>query len=181
MPLIHTKILLPISFRSLLIHVYLTRSVIVFCIGRALPIRCVRVIRKSSRYTLEFDGFLFPCQFTGQIDWHVLIWIKCGPSLAYGILELYVWLFRVNRLIAGEQPSKTAMVEQTLPPRCYRPNPAAVTGSLHPPNFKFPLEVMLLNLSVFIAIWSLSAWRHCRNNSEKCFFSVVTLYVASPK
>jgi len=54
MPLIHTKILLPISFRSLLIHVYLTRSVIVFCIGRALPIRHLTDIRNSSRYALGF-------------------------------------------------------------------------------------------------------------------------------
>jgi hypothetical protein len=60
-------------YRSLLIYTLYTRSAVVFYIGRAVPIRCVRVIRKSSRYTLEFDDLLFPCQFTGQIDWHALV------------------------------------------------------------------------------------------------------------
>ena len=31
------------------------------------------VIRKFSRYALEFDGLLIPCQFTGQIDWHASV------------------------------------------------------------------------------------------------------------
>ena len=70
--LLHTGIgsFLPIPFRLLLIHVYSIRSIIVFCISRALPIQRVRVIRKSSQYALEFDGLLIPCQFTCQIDWH---------------------------------------------------------------------------------------------------------------
>jgi hypothetical protein len=59
--LLHTDIgsFLLIPFRSLLIHAYHTRSVVVFCIGRALPIRRVRVIRKSSRYSLVFDSCCF--------------------------------------------------------------------------------------------------------------------------
>jgi len=87
---------LPIPCRSLLLHTYHTRSIIVFCIGRALPIRSVRVIRKSSRYTLEFDGLLFPCQFIGQIDCHALVQIKCSPGLAYGAPGLGLWSSRVN-------------------------------------------------------------------------------------
>ena len=62
--------LLPIRNRSLLLHAHRIRSFVTFRIGRALLIPHVRVIRKSSRYTLEFDGLLFPYQFTGQIDWH---------------------------------------------------------------------------------------------------------------
>ena len=83
--LLHTDIgsLLPISFRSLLIHVYLTRSVIVFCIGRALPIRHLRDIRNSSRYTLRFY-FVYPLSITGQIYWHAWSTFRAWRTLALG-------------------------------------------------------------------------------------------------
>ena len=96
--LLHTDIdsFLPISFKSLLIHVYHVWSVAIFCIDRALPVHRVRVIRKSSRYAIEFDNLLIPCQFTGQIDRHALVRIECSMSLANGALGLGVWSFRVN-------------------------------------------------------------------------------------
>jgi len=83
--LLHTDIgsLLPISFRSLLIHVYLTRSVIVFCIGRALPIRHLRDIRNSSRYALGFY-FVYSLSITGQIDWHAWSTFRAWRTLALG-------------------------------------------------------------------------------------------------
>ena len=85
---------LPIPYRLLLLHAYHTRSFVVFCIGRALPIPHIRVIRKSSRYTLEFDDLLFPCQFTGQIDWHALIQIV---QSGLGVRGSWAWCVIISR------------------------------------------------------------------------------------
>ena len=52
------------------------------------------MIWKSSRYTLEFDGLLFPCQFTGQIDWlglHSEAWRTVPSDSSVLILRQHIF------------------------------------------------------------------------------------------
>ena len=104
---------LPIRSRSLLSYVHLTRSFVTFCIGRALPIPRIRVIRKFSRYTLEFDGLLFPCQFTGQIDWHALVQISAVRAWRTGLLGLVCDHLTSTHLVARPVGQETSRCQQT--------------------------------------------------------------------
>ena len=97
-----------------LIPVYSVRSV-VFCIGSIMPICCVRAIPKSSRYTLEFDCLLIPCQFIGQIDWHAFVCSSCSLSLANGALRLGVSIVHVNTSFGT--PGGTRRISTCLSPK----------------------------------------------------------------